>query len=102
MAKNQPAKQEAWVQSPGWEDLLEKTMPTHSSILAWRSPRTEEHGSYSAWDRKESDTSEWLSLSKRFSTISLFCSLKRAAGIIMPSFVSALLSSSVIQTDQQT
>ena len=52
MAKNQPAKQEAWVQSPGWEDLLEKAMPTHSSILAWRSPQTEEHGSYSAWDRR--------------------------------------------------
>ena len=36
--------QETWVQSPGWEDPLEKEMATHSSILAWRMPRTEEPG----------------------------------------------------------
>ena len=29
--------QETWVQSLGWEDLLEKEMATHSSILAWKS-----------------------------------------------------------------
>ena len=34
--KNLPAVQEAQVQSLGWEDPLEKGMPTHSSILAWR------------------------------------------------------------------
>ena len=33
---------ETWVQSLGWEDLLEKGMATHSSILAWRIPWTEE------------------------------------------------------------
>ena len=33
-----------WVQSLGWEDLLEKGMATHSSILAWRIPGTEESG----------------------------------------------------------
>ena len=32
--------QETWVQSLGWEDLLEKGMVTHSNILAWRIPRT--------------------------------------------------------------
>ena len=31
-----------WVQSPGWEDPLEEGMATHSSILVWRIPRTEE------------------------------------------------------------
>ena len=31
-----------WVRSLGWEDLLEKEMATHSSILAWKIPRTEE------------------------------------------------------------
>ena len=36
--------QETWVQSLGWEDSLEKEMPTHSSILAWESPWTEEPG----------------------------------------------------------
>ena len=38
MVKNQPAMQETWVQSLGWEDPLEEGMVTHSSILAWRIP----------------------------------------------------------------
>ena len=42
MVKNQPAMQKTWVQSLGWEDPLEKEMATHSSILAWRIPWTEE------------------------------------------------------------
>ena len=42
--KHLPAMQETWVQSLGWEDPLEKEMATHSSILAWRIPRTEEPG----------------------------------------------------------
>ena len=42
--KNLPAMQETQVQSLGWEDPLEKEMATHSSILAWRIPRTEEPG----------------------------------------------------------
>ena len=36
------AKQETWVRFLGWEDPLEKEMATHSSILAWRTPWTEE------------------------------------------------------------
>ena len=40
--KNLPAMQETWVQSLGWEDALEEGMATHSSILAWRIPWTEE------------------------------------------------------------
>ena len=44
MVKNPPAVQETRVQSLGWEDPLEKRMATHSSILAWRTPRTEEPG----------------------------------------------------------
>ena len=40
LVKNLPAIWETWVQSLGWEDLLEKGMGTHSSILAWRIPRT--------------------------------------------------------------
>ena len=38
MVKDLPAIQETWVQSLGWEDLLEEDMATHSSILAWRIP----------------------------------------------------------------
>ena len=40
LVKNLPAMQETWVQSLGWEDLLEKGKATHSSILAWRIPWT--------------------------------------------------------------
>ena len=42
--KNLPAMQETWVLSLGREDPLEKGMATHSSVLAWRSPWTEEPG----------------------------------------------------------
>ena len=42
--KNLPSMQETQVQSRGWEDPLEKGMATHSSILAWRMPWTEEPG----------------------------------------------------------
>ena len=44
MVKNLPAMQETWVRSLGQEDVLEKRMATHSSILAWRIPWTEEPG----------------------------------------------------------
>ena len=42
--KNLPAMQETRVQSLGWEDPLEESMATHSGILAWRIPCTEETG----------------------------------------------------------
>ena len=44
MVKSPPAVQETWVQSLAWEDPLEEGMATHSSILAWRIPWTEEPG----------------------------------------------------------
>ena len=50
---NLPARQETWIQFLGWEDPLGKEMATHSSIIAWRIPWTEEAGRlYSAWDHK--------------------------------------------------
>ena len=42
--KNLPVVREAQVPSLGWEDPLEKGMATHSSVLAWRIPRTEQPG----------------------------------------------------------
>ena len=42
--KNLPAMQETQVRSPGGEDLLEKGMATHSNILAWEIPWTQEPG----------------------------------------------------------
>ena len=44
MVKNVPAMQETWVQFLDQEEPLEKGMATHSSILAWRIPWTEESG----------------------------------------------------------
>ena len=44
MEKNLPANQEMWVYSLGQKDPLEKEMATHSSILAWEIPWTEEPG----------------------------------------------------------
>ena len=40
LTKESPARQETWFQFLGWEDALEKEKDTHSSILAWRSPRS--------------------------------------------------------------
>ena len=58
MVKNPPATletQETWARSLGWEDPLEKRMATHSSILAWEIPWTEEPGRLQSM---ESDTTE--------------------------------------------
>ena len=44
MVKNPPAMRETWIRPLGWEDALEKGMVTHSSILVWRIPWTEEPG----------------------------------------------------------
>ena len=44
LVKNPPATRDTWVRSLGWEDTLEKGRATHSSILAWRIPWTEEPG----------------------------------------------------------
>ena len=44
IVKNLPAMQEMWVLPLGQEDPLEKGMATHSSLLAWRIPRTEDPG----------------------------------------------------------
>ena len=52
--------QEIQVWSLGWEDLLEKGMATHSSILAWEIPWTEEPGGYSHGVTKEVDTNVLL------------------------------------------
>ena len=62
--KRLPTMWKTWVQSLGREDLLEKEMATHSSILAWRIPwilpRRRSLAGYSPWGRKESDMTEWL------------------------------------------
>ena len=49
MVKNLHTMQDTWVQSLGQEDSLEKKLATHSNILAWRVPWTEEPRGYSLW-----------------------------------------------------
>ena len=56
--KSLPAVQDSCVQSLVWEDLLEKEMATHSSILAWEIPWTEEPGRLQSTECKESDTTD--------------------------------------------
>ena len=56
--KRLPAMWETWVQSLGWEDLLEKKMATHSSVLAQRIPWTDELCGLQSMGHKESDTTE--------------------------------------------
>ena len=59
--KNPSAMQKTQVRSLSWKDPLEKGMATHSSILAWRIPWTEEPGGvFSSWSHKNSDTTEQL------------------------------------------
>ena len=56
--KRLSAMWETWVRSLGREDPLEKEMATHSSILAWGIPWTEELGGLQSTGRKESDMTE--------------------------------------------
>ena len=60
MVKNRPAVQKAQVQSPGWEDLLEKEMATYSTVLAWEIPWTKELGSPQSLGSQESDMIQQL------------------------------------------
>ena len=62
MVNNLPAMRETRLWSLGHEDPLEKEMATHSSILAWRIPQTEEFGRVCSWGHKESVTTERLTL----------------------------------------
>ena len=58
VVKNLPIMQETQVQSLGQEDPLEKEMATHSSILAWKIPWTEEPGGLQSMGFQESETTE--------------------------------------------
>ena len=60
MVKNLPAVQETWVQSLGQEEPMKKGMATHTNILAWRIPWTEEPGRLQSLGLQESDTTEQL------------------------------------------
>ena len=62
MAKNPPAVWGTWIPLLGWEDPLEKGTTTHSSILAGEFHGQRGLAGYSPWGRKDSDTTERLSI----------------------------------------
>ena len=70
--KNLPAMLETWVRSLGWEGPLKKEMATHSSILAWRIPWTEEPGGLQSMGSQSRTRLSALSLS-----VSLFYEVRR-------------------------
>ena len=94
--KNPPAVRETWVQSLGWEDPLEKGMTTHSSILAWRIPWTEELGGYSPWGCKELDTTERLTHTRMCVYIYMYMSVLLSQLIL--SSLSPVVSTSLLST----
>ena len=55
LSDKESGKQKMWVRSLGWEDPLEKEMATHSSVLAWRIPWTEQPGGLQSMGHKESE-----------------------------------------------
>ena len=68
MLKNLPAIQETQGRSLCWEDPLEKGMVTHSSILAWRIPRTEEPGALQSMGLQR-DGQDWATNIFTFGTL---------------------------------
>ena len=76
--KNLLAMQGTWVQSLGSEDPLEKAMALHSSILAWRIPRTEESGSM--WSQRVAD--DWVINTILFSSMP-FTTLRKMNNIVI-------------------
>ena len=87
LVKNLPALRETQVRFMDWEDALEKEMATHSSILAWRIPWTEEPGGFQSigWQR---DTTERLSQSLEERTSA--CTGCAAGGMMPPALGSPL------------
>ena len=65
MVKNLPAVQETRVRSLGGGDPLQEEMATHSSILAWRTPRTEEPDGLQSMSSQEQDMTEQLNMQQQ-------------------------------------
>ena len=72
VVKSLPAVQETQIRFLGQEHPLEKEMATHSSILAWRIPRTEEPGGLQFTGSQESDMIERLSTAQTKNKVLIF------------------------------
>ena len=95
MAENPPAMQETWVWSLGWEDPLEKEMATHSRILAWRIPWTEEPGGLQSMRSQRvghdwvTDTTGWQT---RTAVLTRWCITRVSAGTVRLSSLPPVVS----------
>ena len=87
LVKNLPAMRETWVLSLGGKDPLEKGKAAYSSFLAWRIPWTVD----SPWARKESDMTEWLSLSL-FTFSHLYLTTGKTIALTIQTFVGKVMS----------
>ena len=87
LIKNLPAVKETWVLSLGGKDPLEKGKAAYSSFLAWRIPWTVD----SPWARKESDMTEWLSLSL-FTFSHLYLTTGKTIALTIQTFVGKVMS----------
>ena len=76
LVENPPALQETWIRSLGWEDPLEEGLATHSSLLAWRTPWTEEPGGLRPMGSQEWDTTERLRTAQLY--VCRYCSVVRS------------------------
>ena len=87
MVKNLPAMQKTCVWSLGREDPLEKGMATHSSILTWRIPWTEEPGKLQSMGLQKVSQEQWLSSVQSLSHVQLFATPWTAAHQASLSFI---------------
>ena len=98
--KSLPVMQVNWVQSLGPEDPPEKGMTTHSSILAWRIPWTEEPGRLQSMS-KESDTTEQLTLSLFLLHLTWHCQYLDIIRQNIPNInLTEIVSSQLVRTKQ--
>jgi len=83
MVKNLLAVQDTWVQSLGWENLLEKGIATHSSILAWRIPWKEEPGRLQSFGSTKS-WNDWAANTFAFTKLNGLAKQKASMDQIQP------------------
>ena len=90
MVKNLTAMRETWVRPLGWENPLEESMATHSSILAWRIPWTEEPGRLQFMESQRVGDDERLSTAHcvKWCFIKIVCNFKaRSRSVLVVSFL---------------
>ena len=89
------------VQSLGWEDLLEEEMATHSSVLAWEIPWTEELVGYSPRGSKEPDTTELMQAQAWHSPVLVIFCPRKSLSALVPGCQQTLTRSGYLCVDKR-